>query len=205
MKIRLQSLFIIYTLFALIVVACTPQDEPLPTLVPTIPLDEPTATLEEPTEEPAIEEAPTQAPPAGRATLPPTWTPLPQPTDIPTPTPLIPTITPFIPPDNILPAACDAFDIDYDNTDIEFREGVSPRVSWFPVQGAIRYRVIVANASGLVIRDDIYLAETTYQFSADLFQFGQFYGWTVYPINTANDQMCNFVGAQLIPIRPLGG
>lgn len=194
-------------------VACAPQDDTLPTLAP---LDvEPTTEIEitPTTIDTAIDaditptdvQADNTSTTFSRPTLPPTWTPLPESTEPPTETPVIPTITPFFPANNTLPAGCDTFAIDDENTTIRFNIGDSPTVVWTAVDGASQYRVGLTDATGLIIKDDIFLTETSYTFSADLFELGKFYGWTVYPLDVQNIQMCNFRGSELIPVRPIGG
>jgi hypothetical protein len=213
-KLPLSLLIVV---FLGVVSACSSDSEAdLPTLVPTIAPVESVVT-EEPTLPPTtdtIEEQNPEAPTddAGtsgganfaRPTLPPTWTPMPEPSETPTATPIIPTITPFVPVNNTLPSGCDVFDVDFANTDTEFLIGASPTVTWIATPGATQYRVTVANANGLVIKDDIYLSETTYTFPADYFEEGQFYGWTVIPLDADGVQMCYLRGGELIPIRPLG-
>lgn len=186
-------------LFSLLASACT-QEETLPTLIPTaVP---PTEEMP-PTAESAVESVPTAtATQRVRPTFPPTFTPTPAPTDTPTATQVFPSPTLFIQYATPNPA-CNTFDTIFEQSDYEFAVGVSPRATWRAVEGAQLYRLILKESNGRVINDQIYLAETTYTFPADLFEVGRSYGWEVYPINAQGDQMCFAVGLEMFPQRQL--
>lgn len=180
----------------LVLGACTQQEEALPTLIPTADVA--------PTEVPTI--APTQASEVVvvtqrvRPTFPPTFTPTVAPTDTPVPTQVFASPTLFI--QYATPnASCDTFDTIFEQSDYEFAAGVSPRATWRAVEGAELYRLILKESNGRVINDNIYIAETTYAFPSDLFLVGSSYGWEVYPINAAGDQMCFAVGLEMRPLR----
>lgn len=200
-----QWFLVMMTLLVLFsAVACAPAEEPpLPTLAgqqESLPLEE------TPIEEPAAstEADPTNTPrPSGRPTLPPTWTPQPSPTMTNTPEPVFPSPTPFIPAAGV-PDACSNFVADIAGSTIEFRLGTPPTAAWTSIEGAELYRLTLAEANGRVIRDDIYLTDTQYQFDGSLFEEGRFYGWSVYPINANGDQMCFQAGLELIPFVPIG-
>lgn len=171
--------------------ACGGQPEPqLPTLAPApeelvlpTPTIAPSAT---PTERLLV-----------RPTLPPTFTPTDTETPLPTETPTE-TFTPVIAvytPD----PSCNNFRVLTETSMTSFPLGTAPRVEWTPVAGAERYWIIIANDAGITLRNDIYVAETSYTFPADLFEAGRIYGWTVAPINNAGIQMCLEIGLELIP------
>lgn len=133
-----------------------------------------------------------------RPTLPPTFTPTDTETPAPTETPTE-TYTPVIAvytPD----PSCANFRVRTDTSTTTFPLGSAPRVEWTPMVGAERYWIIIADDRGITLRNDIYVAETSYTFSADLFEAGRVYGWTVAPINNAGVQMCLEIGLELIPI-----
>jgi len=207
MKTKLIAPF----LLLIFIVACTPQDTSLPTLIPTsapveptenVPPAIPTTDQTEPT--PTREILPTNTPIA-RNTLPPTWTVVPTATETPFPTVAPPTITPFNPSNIELPTECDLFQVDFVNNTTEFTAGEAPTIAFTSIPSATSYRVILADGIGTIIKDDIFIFETTYTFDASFFEGGEFYGWQAYPIDVNNEQMCNFVGAELIAFRPLGG
>ncbi len=92
--------------------------------------------------------------PLQRPTLPPTWTPISLPTEIVTSSPVWPTATLFLPRSTV-PATCDSFMADMQRSQIEFELGQSPSAAWTQVEGAVQYRLILASASGRIVRDDI--------------------------------------------------
>lgn len=165
----------------------------LPTVAPTLPATvqaTTAATVAAPTELPTLR--PTRE-------LPPTWTPTPQPTETPTPTEVLVTNTPFS-PNAGLPPACSTFDIIQDQSTTNFQVGTSPTVTWKPVEGAIRYRVTLGDMNGRIVKDDIFIAETTFTFDPSFFKAeSTVYTWSVYPINQAGDQMCFQVGGEMYP------
>lgn len=176
----------------LLVAACTPQpEEALPTLMPTgqsiVPA---TATVDS--------AAPTNAPtnpPAERATLPPTWTSSPEPTITLVP----PTETP-VPLFTAIPTlvACGPFDVDREKSAATFVVGTPAQVFWTAVQGASRYRIGVLNGFNEEIFFD-YAIEPTYTFKPDQFEEGQRYAWRVYPEDSLLRQMCLAVTGDMSP------
>lgn len=186
--------------------ACGNEGEALPTLVPvevTSPAVE-AGPLETATTAEAVLDEPTATatPLRVRPTLPPTFTPTASPTTEPTPTRAFPTATPFISAATPDPN-CAFFTVNFEQSTREFNLGESPRASWNGIPGAELYRVIVRTVNQRVVTDQIYIAETTYEFPPNLFAAGEIYGWEVYPINARNDQMCFTIGDVLIPIEPL--
>jgi hypothetical protein len=178
----------------LLLVACQPQgqSQSVPTLFPT---DEPVAP---PAESPTETEIPTEppAPTESAPQLPPTWTPTPSPTF--TPAPPTPTATPVVTVEGVS-EACEVFGPDRTRTLREFPIGTAPQVFWIPVEGALTYRIVLVDRFGIEIIEE-YVAETTYTFSADLFELGKRYGWEVYPRDNLNVQMCYGRGDELIPV-----
>ena len=121
-------------------------------------------------------------------------------TATPVPTEVIPTQTPFAVPNAGLPPECTGFDIIFAESTQTFQIGTSPKVTWRPVTGAVRYRVELGDVNGRIVKDDIFVAETTYSFDPSVFNpNSQLYTWSVYPINQAGDQMCFEVGGEMIP------
>jgi hypothetical protein len=189
-------------LVVVVLAACNPQaPQELPTIIPentAIP------TTEIPAQSAEVTPTATVTPPRARPTLPPTWTPLPSETPLPTETETpLPTPT-FFQPTAALPEGCNVFQIDFERSSRDFRIGTAPTVYWVIVPEAVRYRVTLRTFQGVIIKDDIYLAETQYTFAADLFEQGVQYGWEVYPINALGDQMCFQRGGELYPVIRLG-
>lgn len=172
------------------------QPQALPTLVPD--------SLATPTDAPTTESITETAQPSAtlfvRRTLPPTWTPVDTDTPEPTSTPRIDTPAPTVL--NEVPSECNNFTVDTVNSQTTFALGAAPKISWTPVSGAVRYWIIVSDTIGNVLRNDIYVAETSYNLPPELFELGKFYGWTVAPIDSVGQQMCYEVGAELIPFQP---
>lgn len=181
--------------FILALAACQPQQQTLPTLE-SLPTAIPTTAV--PTVDATI--APTV--PRARPTLPPTFTPTATETETATPTPTLAITPTFFNPPVELPPGCETFLVDDASRSIRFNLGESPTVSWAAATGAIRYRLTLAELTGRILTDTIYIAETTYTFPGELFEQGRFYGWDVYPINEAGDQMCFIQGGELTPIVP---
>ncbi len=181
--------------------ACsTGQDASLPTLAGVEVVPDVTVTTEVQTDVVVPTDAPT-ATQLRRPTLPPPiLTVTPTPTETPTVTPIAATPIPALVV-STPNADCNFFDVVYEESSIEFELGTSPKASWTAVNGAQLYRLALRQSSGFVINDNIYIAETTYTFPSDLFFEGFTYGWDVYPINNAGDQMCFAVGSELIPRR----
>ena len=189
----MKQTILILMLLAL-VAACTPQpEEALPTLMPT------PQSLSPATATPALDQptaAPTN-PPAERATLPPTWTSSPEPTI----TPIPPTQTP-IPLFTALPTlvACGPFDVDREQSAATFTAGTPVQVYWLAVDGASRYRISVLNGFNEEIFFD-YAIEPTYTFKPDQFEAGQRYAWRVYPEDSLLRQMCLAVTGDMSPAQ----
>jgi len=197
--LRVRGVLVLLMLVLAILTACVPQESDLPTQMVLPPDAE--------TEVTATEEAvPTIAPtltPFVRPTLPPTFTPTTSPSETPTPTDVPVTPTVFIPLFRS-PEACSTFAPLLQESDREFVIGTAPRITRSEERGAELYRLELQRDDGFVVKDDIYLAETSFVFDAGFFTLGRFYGWLVYPINARGDQMCFAVGAELTPYRPLG-
>ena len=140
---------------------------------------------------------------AQRSTLPPTWTPVPQEveataeaTNTPVPTPTLGQQSAA--PAPALPDACDNFGPDLSQTPRTYRNGEDVTVYWNPVEGAAYYYIALTDQTAAVVHED-YVAETSYTFSADLFESGNLYGWQAHPVNSAGIQMCLAHGAELFP------
>lgn len=180
-------------LMIFIMTACATQ-QAAPTNVPPLPTE--TATVEE-----TATPLPTAAP---RSTLPPTWTPesdaftaTPEPSNTPVPTPTPnPQSAPISAP--VSEDTCTNFGPDLDRTPRTYRAGTDITVYWTPVEGAAYYYIALTDETATVVRED-YVAETTYVFTADLFESGKLYGWEAFPINAAGIQMCTARGAELFP------
>ncbi len=187
----MKRIFSLLMLVAL-VAACTPQpEETLPTLMPTAQSVAPASAM-------PAEAVPTLAPtspPSERPTLPPTWTSSPEPTA----TIIPPTETP-VPVFTALPTlvACGPFDVDREQSAAAFVVGTPAQVFWTAVQGATRYRISVLNAFNEEIFFD-YALEPTYTFSPDQFETGQRYAWRVYPEDSLLRQMCLAVTGDMSP------
>jgi hypothetical protein len=181
--------------FAVTLLAACNNTPALPTVAPTLAV----TTAPQVTATAVATEGPTATNTRGARELPPTWTPTPPATETPAPTVVIPSQTPFVPSAEI-PAACNTFDIVFAESTQKFQIGTAPKVTWTPVTGAVRYRVSVSDVNGRVVKDDIFIAETTYTFDPSLFSTDStIYAWSVYPINQAGDQMCFEVGGEMTP------
>lgn len=193
---RNYGLVVLVFCMGLLLAACDTEEQALPTLRPL-----PTEDISTP--EP-VTEAPTDTP-IPRPTLPPTWTPTPTETPetavdeqgqtLATP----PAVEPVVPAVNTISPACDAFLPDLAASSSTFIVGTSPIIAWTPVEGAAMYWIVLSDQNGLVVKDDIFIAETTYTFAADLFTAGNRYGWSVRPLNAAGIQMCYERGSELTP------
>jgi hypothetical protein len=182
------------------VMACTPQPQTLPTLIPS-----PT-TMITPSEAPAGVTATVtsrRVPP----TFPPTWTPEGEATIetvVETPTTEPPTQVPASPPATAL-EACNTFVEDTARNTRNFPLGAAPQVFWTAVQGAATYHIALVAADPAatdsqpieVFAD--FVSDTTYTFQADLFERGMLYGWEIYPLDGIGQQMCASIGAELNP------
>jgi hypothetical protein len=176
---------LIGVLCVVLLLAACGQSEPereLPTLIPLEMNDE---SDQEPTPTPPA----ATATPRTRPTLPPSWTPTPQPTATPGP----PTATPGLPIpqaqiDTIL-EACSVFGPDLVNSDERISVGDSPTVAWTSVEGATLYRLYVFDEAG----NQLHLwigAETSYTIPADVITREIRYGWEVHPLDADGIQMC---------------
>ncbi len=181
---------------AFLLVACNPEGEaPLPTLIPTLaapPTQPPTIAPPIIDDTPVPDSSPTQQ---ISNELPPTWTPTF--TAMPSPLPASPTAeATFANPE--LPETCDTFGIDLSRSQRTFPLGASPFVAWIPADNTQYYRVWVTDEFGMELSVE-YIAETEFNFPAELFQEGRRYGWNVYPVDEFGDQMCYRRGGELVP------
>lgn len=179
----MQRYLVVYLLACVLLAACAQEEIVLPTLAPS------------PTQE-IVTEAPTPTQ-IRRATLPPTWTPVPQ--VAPTATEIIPTevIPTPVPPATAL-EVCAAFGEDRALNKRTFTLGQPAQVFWTPVVGAMQYSISLVDQTGTALHVD-YTADTNYNFDATLFEAGKLYGWEVYPIDGIGQQMCLGRGAELFP------
>jgi hypothetical protein len=93
---------------------------------------------------------------------------------------------------------CGVFTVDRERSAVLFPLGSAPQVFWRAVTGASRYRIRLIDANGTELFVD-YTVEPNYTFRADLFQKDTRYGWTVYPEDQLNQQMCFDRGQEIIP------
>jgi hypothetical protein len=195
--------YVLLGVLVMVISACSGNTEVLPTLIPSSTPPPATATLEvvaTATTEPTATTVRT------RPTLPPTFTPTVEASPTPTETSSVPTPTLFVPA--TANTDCNIFDIVFEQTTPQFQIGSQPTVAWTPLPGAELYLLRLLQSGGFVVQDNIYIAETTYTFDASLFRENFTYGWEVYPINNAGDQMCFSIGTELIPLaffRPTPG
>lgn len=196
----MHKLFIFALVLVLVMAACAPEAQVLPTTIPVSPTDEATP-------EPTVTPLNLQ-----RATLPPTWTPSPaangevqsQVTTDPaaqgTPAQQITQAPTFLPATPL--EVCAALGEDRTRNKRTFKLGESPQVFWIPVQGAASYSISLIDETGTIVHTD-YTAEPTFTFDATLFEQGKLYGWEVFPIDGIGQQMCLGRGAELFPEDPL--
>lgn len=208
---------VVLVVILLFTAACTSNDgDTLPTSA-ALPTDDP-ATEVPVTEVPVEEEATPTAEvllataESLRPTLPPTFTPtvegdsqqVDETDDASAPQPSDPTSTPSSETSNPPPAtsgerpACVDFAVDLQESTSTFALGTQPVAAWTAIDGAESYFLELSNQSGFVILTDIYIAETTYTFDADLFEDAQAYGWSVYPLDANGDQMCFTRGSEMV-------
>ena len=176
-------------LLIVMMVSCSPRPaEVIPTLIPSL--------------QPAVAATNTSEPTAAvtqiqneRPTLPPTWTPSPEPTE----TSIPPTQTP-LPEVTAIPTlvACGPFDVDREKSASTFKAGQPTQVFWVPVKGAVRYRIGVLDGTNQEIFMD-YAVDATYTFKSDLFEKGKLYAWKVYPEDSLGRQMCLAVTGDMSP------
>ncbi len=185
---------------ALMLANCAQPQQALPTLMPSAT---PVLTA---TPAPVQTQPPTPVP-LSRPTLPPTWTPSPEPTleqanaqPLMTSTPEPVVNQPPVAPVTALPTleVCGVFTVDRERSAVLFPLGSAPQVFWRAVTGASRYRIRLIDANGTELFVD-YTVEPNYTFRADLFQKDTRYGWTVYPEDQLNQQMCFDRGQEIIP------
>ncbi len=185
---------------ALMLASCAQPQQALPTLMPSAT---PVLTA---TPAPVQTQPPTPVP-LSRPTLPPTWTPSPEPTleqanaqPLMTSTPEPVVNQPPVAPVTALPTleVCGVFTVDRERSAVLFPLGSAPQVFWRAVTGASRYRIRLIDANGTELFVD-YTVEPNYTFRADLFQKDTRYGWTVYPEDQLNQQMCFDRGQEIIP------
>lgn len=181
----------------LLLAACgqQPSVETLPTLAPTALPPEETAPVE------AVSPSATPIP-LDRPTLPPTWTPSPEPTRAGAEpagqnTAAAPA-TVEQPQGQPTLIVCGTFAVDRQRSSPTFTFGNAPVVYWTAVITAARYRINLIDESGAEIFVD-YTLEPTYTFRADLFQRGKRYAWEVYPEDALGQQMCLKRGQELFP------
>jgi len=189
-----QTLLQLFVVMLLITACGGGEEEALPTAVefPAEVAPTETVTVE-------MTATPTQV---SNPTLPPTWTFTPEPSVTPTPTN---TSTP-LPTPRTVAEVCDSFAADPVRSTREFIPGEAPVAAWTAVEGAELYRVFLSTLSQRLIRDDIYVAETSFTFDPNSFEFGEIYIWAVWPLDSVGDQMCFERGGELIPQRPpVGG
>ncbi|GAB4510455.1 MAG: hypothetical protein OHK0046_07320 [Anaerolineae bacterium] len=192
----MRQLFIMIIL-GLLLAACGGSDgnNDLPTTI--APVAE--STTEETTQPEESQPAEATATPtrAGRATLPPSWTPEPS------ETPLPPTATnTAIPTLEIIdaPPACNGFGPNTLETDETIQLGNSARVAWRPVEGARLYRIVVIDPQGNTILEEL-TDQTSYTISPNVFLAAVRYGWEVRPLDNVGIQMCPGRGG-LLNVRP---
>jgi hypothetical protein len=185
--------FLMGGFFILALAACQPQQQPTATPTAVVPTVTPTVAGE-------ATATPTPAAPVARNTLPPPFTPTQSEPATPTVTETPPVTATFFDPVVTLPAGCETFLVSDASRSIRFNLGESPTVSWSGAAGAVRYRLKLVETTGRILDENIYIAETSYTFPAELFGRGRFYGWEVYPINEAGDQMCFIQGGELTPV-----
>lgn len=180
--------------------ACSPEAEVLPTVAPQEATEEPTPL---PTATPLNLQRPT---------LPPTWTPSPDPNSVTQPeattgadssgqaqqlatqSPAFAAATPL--------EVCTGFGEDRERNKRTFKIGESPQVFWTAVAGAGSYSISLIDETETVLLTE-YTTEPTYTFDASLFEQSKFYGWEAYPIDMIGQQMCLGRGAELFPEDPL--
>jgi hypothetical protein len=184
------------TIAFMLLVACTPQPQTLPTLIPTSTV----VVTDEAPQQTATTEPTRRVPP----TFPPTWTPAGSVVETPLPTATEASNTVQI----LQPTAldvCNTLGEDIDRNTRTFPLGAAPVVAWTGVQGAGTYHislVVVDMATPDAQPNETFAdftSDTTYTFPPELFEAGKFYGWEVYPVDAVGQQMCQSVGAELVP------
>lgn len=200
--IQMRLKLTLFVILSLLLAACA-QEQALPTSVlePTV----------EETEEAVIpQDTPT---PLQRATLPPTWTPSPEPEAVQDASGgevVQPPADPQQPvqqlSDVIAPTAlevCATFGEDRELNNRRFTPGGPVQVHWTAVQGASSYYIILVDETGDLLKEG-YSIQPTFVFEPELFDADKIYGWEVYPIDPAGQQMCLSRGAELVPDTRIG-
>ncbi len=147
------------------------------------------------------EEAPPMATetqrPFERPTLPPSWTPEPTNTPLPTrvPNTPVPTLEILNPPQE-----CGLFGPDTLESDETIRLGESPLAAWRPIDSARLYRLVVLDSAGNQVYD-VLTDRTVHRIPADTFVSAVRYGWEVMPLDNVGIQICPSRGARL-NVRP---
>lgn len=95
-------------------------------------------------------------------------------------------------------AACNSFDVEREKSAATFVVGTPTQVYWSPVEGAVRYRILVLDAFNSEFFVD-YAVDPTYIFKPDLFFADQRYAWKVSPEDSLGRQICLAVTGELSP------
>jgi hypothetical protein len=179
--------------------ACTPQPQTLPTLIPTSTIP----STEAAPDQTATSEPTRRIPP----TFPPTWTPAGEAVETQTAVATeAENIVEIIPPTAL--EQCGTLGEDFAQNTRSFPLGSAPLVVWTGVEGAAAYHIALIAVDAAtpdappteVFAD--FTSETSYTFSPELFETRKFYGWEVYPLDGIGQQMCQSVGAELFPTAP---
>jgi hypothetical protein len=181
------SMGLLIGLFVLVGCGQQPTNQSLPTLNSTTNSEPATATT-------AATDAATQAP-LERPTLPPTWTVSPVATEPPTATTDLTREAQSVKPTLVV---CGGFTADRERSGAVHTGDNPIQVFWTAVDTAARYRISLRNDRGEELITD-YTLETTYTFSADLFESDGVYAWSVYPEDSLNQQMCFERVAEILP------
>jgi hypothetical protein len=199
---------VLILVFMIVLTACSPsaEEQVLPTLIVTDALVE--GDVEVTAE--VIDVTPTEI---RRATLPPTWTPTPDPdapeeaaagnpqiggeglaiieTGATEPAPML-----QAPPTPL--EVCFNFGEDREQNPRYYVPGQAATVVWTPVQGAQYYSIMLVNEAGESLLVE-YVDGTQYTFGPELLTDRGLYGWEAYPVDSIGQQMCLSRGAQLFP------
>jgi hypothetical protein len=93
-------------------------------------------------------------------------------------------------------AACTTFAVDSSVTPQTFLHQQPVTVAWGAAEGASFYRISLFDLTGRAIFADS-TRDTRYTFPAELFVFGNFYGWEVRPFDVNGIQYCMPIGSDL--------
>jgi hypothetical protein len=165
------------------------SNQTLPTLIPS-----PAPATDVPTQATTALPTATEAL-FDRATLPPTWTVSPIPSETPVPS-LDATVQAQLAAPTLV--VCGVFAVDRELNPEAYTVGQPLTVVWTPVDTASRYRVSLVSETGSELFFD-YALEPTYTFQSNLFVRGGRYAWEVYPEDAQNQQMCIKRGGELLP------